>query len=133
MCGINGFNFSDNKKIKKMMNITKNKCEIHTIGLGKVMSAGTLLLAAGTKGHRKLGKHCRVMIHAVTAGALGELHNMENELLAIKHLQDLYINALAVETKMTKRKIQINCTPFTRGFFIRHAYTQNIIIVFVWY
>ena len=25
MCGINGFNFSDNEKIKKMMNITKNR------------------------------------------------------------------------------------------------------------
>ena len=92
--------------IYDMMNITRQKCEIHTIGLGKVMSAGTLLLAAGTKGHRKIGKHCRVMIHAVNAGALGELHNMENELLAIKHLQELYINALSVETKMTKRKIQ---------------------------
>ena len=25
MCGINGFNFSDNEKIKKMMKITKNR------------------------------------------------------------------------------------------------------------
>ena len=35
-----------------MMSLLKAQCEIETIGLGKVMSAGTLLLAAGTKGKR---------------------------------------------------------------------------------
>ena len=92
--------------IYDMMNIVKKDCEIETIGLGKVMSAGTLLLAAGTKGKRKIGKHCRVMIHAVAAGSAGELHNIENEVKSIKHIQELYINALAKETCMTKRTIQ---------------------------
>ena len=89
-----------------MMTMTKKSCEIHTIGLGKVMSAGTLLLAAGTKGKRRIGKHCRVMIHAVAAGSAGELHDIENEIKSIKHIQELYINALARETQMTKRTIQ---------------------------
>ena len=92
--------------IYDMMSILKEKCEIHTIGLGKVMSAGTLLLAAGTKGKRKIGKHCRVMIHAVAAGSHGELHDIENEVKSIKHTQELFINALARETNMTKRTIQ---------------------------
>ena len=64
--------------IYDMMSLLKEKCEIHTIGLGKVMSAGTLLLAAGTKGKRKIGRHCRIMIHAVVAGSAGELHDIEN-------------------------------------------------------
>ena len=67
----------------------KESCELHTIGLGKVMSAGVLLLAAGTKGHRYIGKNCRVMIHAVSAGNIGELHNLQNEVEAIQQLQDL--------------------------------------------
>ena len=92
--------------IYDMMTITKAKCEIHTIGLGKIMSAATLLLASGTKGQRKIGRHCRVMIHAVAAGSAGELHNMENEMKSIKHIQQLYINALSRETHMTKRTIQ---------------------------
>ena len=92
--------------IYDMMSLLKEKCEIHTIGLGKVMSAGTLLLACGTKGKRKIGKHCRVMIHAVAAGSHGELHDIENEMKSIKHTQELYINALARETNMTKRTIQ---------------------------
>ena len=89
-----------------MMSLLKKECEIETIGLGKVMSAGTLLLAAGTKGKRKIGRHCRVMIHAVAAGSSGELHDIENEVKSIKHIQELYINALARETCMTKRTIQ---------------------------
>jgi ATP-dependent Clp protease protease subunit len=92
--------------IYDMMSILKSKCEIETIGLGKVMSAGTLLLASGTKGKRKIGRHCRVMIHAVAAGSAGELHNMENEMKSIKHIQELYISALSRETQMTKRTIQ---------------------------
>ena len=89
-----------------MMSLLKAQCEIETIGLGKVMSAGTLLLAAGTKGKRKIGRHCRIMIHAVVAGSAGELHDIENEMKSIKHIQELYINALARETNMTKRTIQ---------------------------
>jgi len=54
--------------IYDMMTKVKTQCEIHTIGLGKVMSAGTLLLAAGTKGKRLIGRNCRVMIHSVNAG-----------------------------------------------------------------
>ena len=92
--------------IYDMMTKAKRQCEIHTIGLGKVMSAGTLLLAAGTKGKRLIGRNCRVMLHSVNAGSMGDLHNIENEVKAIKHVQDLYINAMCTETHMTKRQIQ---------------------------
>tara|TARA_R100001015_G_C4630202_1_gene191663 strand:- start:260 stop:925 length:666 start_codon:yes stop_codon:yes gene_type:complete len=92
--------------IYDVMNFCKQFCDIETIGLGKVMSAGTLLLAAGTEGKRKLGKHCRVMIHSVNGGSVGELHNLKNEMEQIAGLQDSYIQALSSETKMTKRQIQ---------------------------
>ena len=92
--------------IYDIMSKLKKQCEIHTIGIGKVMSAGTLILAAGTKGKRKIGKNCRVMIHAVNAGQSGDLHNIENEVKAVKHMQDLYINAMCNETHMTKQQIQ---------------------------
>jgi ATP-dependent Clp endopeptidase proteolytic subunit ClpP len=72
--------------IYDMMSSIKNKCIIETIGIGKVMSAGTLLLAAGTKGHRKIGKNCRVMLHQVSAAAMGPLFNMTTELEAIQKM-----------------------------------------------
>jgi len=92
--------------IYDVMNHVKQYCDIETIGLGKVMSAGTLILASGTKGKRKLAKHCRVMMHSVNGGTMGELHNLENEMEQMKGLQDNYIQCLSVETEMTKRQIQ---------------------------
>tara|TARA_B100000963_G_scaffold328663_1_gene317418 strand:+ start:792 stop:1364 length:573 start_codon:yes stop_codon:yes gene_type:complete len=80
--------------------------EIHTHGLGKVMSAAVLLLASGTKGKRKIGKYCRVMIHSVIAGSSGALHDLKNEMKEIQTIQDMYIDALASETKLTKKKLK---------------------------
>ena len=92
--------------IYDVMNYCKQFCDIETIGLGKVMSAGTLILAAGTKGKRKIGKNCRAMIHSVNGGSIGELHSLENEMEQMKNLQDNYIQAMSSETEMTKRQIQ---------------------------
>jgi len=88
------------------MNWCKKFCDIQTIGLGKVMSAGTLLLAAGTKGKRYISQHCRVMIHSVNGGHIGELHNLQNEMEQMAGLQESYIQAMSDETSMTKRQIQ---------------------------
>lgn len=81
-------------------------CEIHTMGLGKVMSAGVLLLAAGTKGKRKIGKNCRVMLHSVVGSSYGSIDNLENEMDEIKWLQEQHVKCLIEETKMTKRYIK---------------------------
>jgi len=96
-----GGSASDMFAIYDVMRMVKADIPISTIGLGKVMSAGVLLLAAGTKGHRKIGKHCRVMIHSVLAGNEGPIHSLENEMNEIRWTQDRYINALIAETKIT--------------------------------
>ena len=84
----------------------RDLCPVHTQGLGKVMSAGVLLLAAGTKGKRKIGKNCRVMIHNVAAGNFGNLPNLANELEAIQRLQEDYISAMVENTKFTRKKLE---------------------------
>ena len=89
-----------------MESIKINTCDIHTFGIGKVMSAGVPILAAGTKGKRKIGKNCRIMLHSVMAGTGGTIFSMENELEEIKWVQDSYIETLARYTKMTKTKIK---------------------------
>mgnify|MGYP001551496522 FL=1 len=60
--------------IYDVMRMVREDCDVCTYGIGKIMSAGVLLLAAGTKGKRKIGKHCRVMIHPVQAGTSGSSH-----------------------------------------------------------
>ena len=89
-----------------IMRSIRQESEIHTLGLGKVMSAGVLLLAGGTKGQRRIAKNCRVMIHSVAAGNAGALHDLTNELEAIQDLQDMYTSCLAAETNMTEGDIK---------------------------
>ena len=89
-----------------VMRIVRESTEIHTVGLGKVMSAGVLLLASGTKGKRMIGRNCRVMIHSVIGGNHGSLHNMMNEMEAIEELQDMYCDCLVAETKVTRGKLK---------------------------
>lgn len=89
-----------------MMRIIRENCDIHTVGLGKVFSAGTLLLASGTHGKRRIGKNCRVMIHSVLGGNHGSLHNLENEMDEIRWTQDRYIEAMVQETNMTKTHLK---------------------------
>lgn len=84
----------------------RDTVEIETFGLGKVMSAGTLLLASGTKGKRKIGKHCRIMIHSVIGGSVGPMHQLDNEMKEVKSIQESYIKAICQETKLTERKLR---------------------------
>ena len=88
-----------------MKNIQKTT-EIHTVGVGKVMSAGVPLLACGTKGKRRIAKNCRIMIHSVSAGNQGNIHDLVNELEAVEELQKMYINCLVEETKMTESQLK---------------------------
>ena len=89
-----------------LMRVIKQKCTVSTIGLGKVMSAGVLLLANGTKGERKVGKNCRVMLHNVMAGFHGSLVNVENEIKEVNWIQERYIDCLEMQTNFTKKKIK---------------------------
>ena len=97
---------SDMFSILDVMDMIKEDCVIETVGLGKVMSAGVLMLANGTKGRRKIGKNCRVMLHSVISGHHGSFPNVENEMRETKALQDMYFDYLCSCTKLTRKKIK---------------------------
>lgn len=92
--------------IYDIMRVVKEKCPIQTFGLGKVMSAGVLLLASGTKGQRKIGKNCRVMIHSVIGGTSGSFHNLENEMEEMRYMQEAYLRALSDESNMSVAQLK---------------------------
>lgn len=85
--------------------IKKDTCDVETYGIGKVYSAGVPILASGTKGKRKIGKNCRIMLHNITAGSVGTITSMENELEEIKWIHNSYIESMAKYTKLTKAKL----------------------------
>lgn len=89
-----------------MMKVVEQDCPIITTGIGKVMSAGVLILASGTKGARQIGRNTRVMIHSIVGGTHGDMHSIENEVEEMKWIQERYIDVLASETDMTKRMIK---------------------------
>ena len=92
--------------IYDIMRTVRETCDIRTYGLGKVMSAGVLLLAAGTKGQRKIGKNCRIMLHSIRGDQWGALHNLENEMEEMRWIQEQHIDALVQETDITKRHLK---------------------------
>lgn len=84
----------------------KEISEIHTTGIGKVMSAGILLLAAGTKGKRKIGKYTRLMLHSISGGDFGSIKQLENNLQEVKWYQSKYIDALTENSNMSSRQLK---------------------------
>ena len=102
----NSVAYSEMFSLYDTMTLVKKTCDIETLGVGKVMSAGVLIFAAGTKGKRKIGANCRVMIHSVMGGFGGNIHSMENEIAEVRWIQDQYIKCLAKESKLTEGKIR---------------------------
>jgi len=97
---------SDMFAIYDIMRYHRAEQEIETYGIGKVMSAGVLILAAGTKGKRKIGKHCRVMLHQCSAGNVGTVSSLKNEMKEITELQRQYLQALVKETNLTLPRLK---------------------------
>jgi len=52
---------------------------IATIGLGKAMSCGSILLACGTRGFRFIGPHSTVMIHDAATFSFGKIEDLKSE------------------------------------------------------
>jgi len=71
------------------------KCPVHTIVMGQAASMGSLLAAAGEKGHRQILPNARHMIHQPLGGASGQATDVEiqaRELLRWKQvLTDIYV------------------------------------------
>ncbi len=81
------------------------KTPVHTVGLGKVMSAGVLLLAAGTKGKRLLGQNARIMMHAISSGTHGNIFEILSHVDELDRMQKRYEKCLVAETNMVDDQI----------------------------
>ena len=101
-----GGNVQDMFSIYDCMRAIKLDCDIQTFGVGKVMSAGILLLAGGTKGQRKIGKHCRLMMHSVQGGHFGSLKELETDIREVRWYQEQFIKALVEETKLSYKELK---------------------------
>jgi ATP-dependent Clp protease protease subunit len=79
---------------------------IHTVGLGKIMSAGCLLLASGEKGKRLIGKNARLMYHVGTSEHEGNIFEIRSHLEAFERQEKQYDKLFAFETGMTLENVE---------------------------
>ncbi len=70
--------------------------DIHTVGIGSVCSAGSFILAAGTKGKRSVLPNTEIMIHELSGGAQGKADDIFNTVAKLKKLHE----------KMAKQYVQ---------------------------
>lgn len=66
---------------------------IVTVCMGKAMSCGAILLSHGDV--RFCGKHSRIMVHEVSSGSHGDVHDMHADVQEVKRLNEYFIDLLA--------------------------------------
>jgi len=85
------------------MNLVKN--DIATIGLGCCASCGAVLLASGTKGKRFMTENARVMIHQVSAWAIGKNSDIQIRAKEVDRINKQIASILAKATGKSKKQI----------------------------
>lgn len=112
-----GGQVADMFAIYDLMRMLREECEIITLGIGKVMSAGILLLAAGTKGKRQIGKHCRIMFHHIIASDGGSLPNIASAYKEAHRMEKMMFEAVATESNLTIKELRRICSKNVDVYF----------------
>jgi len=88
------------------------RCPIHTVGVGYIMSAAVLLVAAGTKGKRYSMPHCSYMVHeGLSELGEGRIASHKKVVDHLKQLDETWYDLMAKHTNLSvaqwKRKCNI--------------------------
>lgn len=76
--------------------------DIVTIGYGQCCSAGSFILAAGTKGKRCALPNTEIMMHELSSGTQGKMHDMRSR---FAHTESLYEKMAKAYVKMTGQRL----------------------------
>lgn len=89
------------------MNILSEKVDIDVICIGKAYSMASLILAAGTKGHRYVMPHGEVMVHEplVMDGTGGSASSVRNKADSLISIRDKISEMLSSFTGLSTKKI----------------------------
>lgn len=89
--------------------IRMSKKPIRTIGIGSVCSSAFLIFAAGTKGHRMLGKNTILMCHQFTETTEGKFHDLKTKLKESERINQRMVDILSecsnLDVKAVKAKL----------------------------
>jgi ATP-dependent Clp protease protease subunit len=82
---------------------------VHTIGLGKIMSAGVILLAVGN--NRKIGRNATIMWHVGRDEVSGDIFEIKNDLNEFNRLESLCNKVLSSDTIISDEKMKEMLSP----------------------
>lgn len=82
------------------------RCPLSTVCLGQAASMAAVLLAAGTKGKRRMLPNSRVMIHQPHGGARGQASDIEIQAREILHLRGRLNDILARHTGQPVERVK---------------------------
>jgi ATP-dependent Clp protease protease subunit len=89
--------------------IRMSKKPIRTIGIGSICSSAFLIFAAGTKGHRMIGKNTSIMCHQFTEASEGKFHDLKTKIKESQRMNQRMIDLLAdcsgLDTRTVKTKL----------------------------
>lgn len=76
---------------------------VATIAMGKAMSCGAILLAAGTKGYRFAATNTDIMVHEVSSVEFGKMADLDSGVKHTKKMNDNLFAFLASRSKKDKK------------------------------
>ncbi len=86
--------------------IKSSQKAVATICMGKAMSCGASLLAAGTKGLRFATPDSRILIHQVSSMAVGKASDIKEDAAQVHALNEMMLKNLAEDTGTTVAKLK---------------------------
>ena len=89
--------------------------DINTVGIGSVCSAGSFILAAGTKGKRSCLPNTEVMIHEFSAGTQGKANDL---FLTAERYKGLYEKMAKQYVNFTGQKLSKIKKDMERDYFM---------------
>jgi ATP-dependent Clp protease, protease subunit len=81
-------------------------CDIRTVVIGSAMSAAAFIAICGAKGKRFMTPHSRMMLHSVSGGALGSIHDMVIDVDEITRLNRMMISEISVNSSLTPEQAE---------------------------
>ncbi len=91
------------------------KPDIVTVGYGTIASAGSFILAAGTKSKRHALPNAEIMIHELSGGAGGKFGDMQ---VLYRHVERLYTKLAKDYSKVTGQEIEKIRADMERDFYM---------------
>lgn len=102
------------------------KPDVVTVGMGQCCSAGSFILAAGTKGKRFALPNTRIMLHEVSGGTGGKINDMKVAYEEITRLYDMMSTYYSIFTGKSQETIKKD---LERDFFMSSTEAKDYGII----